>query len=67
MKLLETVRHYDALQYESFDNDVTGRVRNGTAIPHGWMVKAFFACGMNWGPTVMRLEYPLKISGEAIC
>ena len=34
MTLLETVRHYDALQYESFDNDVIGRVGNGTALAY---------------------------------
>lgn len=34
MSLLETVKYYNALQYETLDNDVTGRVRNGTALAY---------------------------------
>lgn len=34
MALLETVKYYNVLQYEILDNDVVGRVRNGTALAY---------------------------------
>lgn len=61
MKLLETVRHYDALQYENFDNDVTGRVRNGTALAYytTWLDgESFFCLRDEMGPDSYAVGIP---------